>query len=668
MKIVLCSIPSVALERSLRPLIPKKKDSIGQPEIVVPFGILRVLSSLEKKGYSADIYDINNLRPSDEELIETFKRVNPTVVGLSGTLSQCYPNIKRISKILRELFPDIWIVVGGHLTGSSNVVLHKTEADICIVGDGEIPFVKLLDYFKLHPTRRQLDYTGLHQIKGLAFIDKNNKLKVTGYAEQLSSSELLFPDFDKLRLGLQKFGGNGELIHEYFPPIKRPRDLGEYQGYQQNQLNSESLTLYEKNIDKKVAPVFSSKGCVARCTFCQRGTKGYSAYVPSDLENHVIELKEKYNVGALSFFDENFGSDKKQSYEIARIMKKHDLIWEAPAVRVTSVTYEDLKFYKEHNMVYINFGIETGSQKILDIMEKKNTTESIYNAVSNCKKLGISTFPFGFLFGMPGETEKTVKETAEFRALLSFLLEKDWNVNIAPFLAMAIPGTPLYEYCQQIQAIGKSLDEEEDYLIRLSEFDNQRNILNYVNKTNSSLKEVHYWLYLYQYAGKKAQLNLIIKNNKSIKQTLLKIYKQCIKGIFNNVVFEFNRRKDYYKNKKFTQKIKWYTVLSINFLLSLAVLFLPQTVLFPIVRFYANMRFNYLHKIHKLKKDKHKYNLFVENRNDPTSSLRFSENRITKTSRQIDRSLRKVVMENRKQMKPAITNEEIGLQILGQGQ
>jgi len=173
---------------------------------------------------------------------------------------------------------------------------------------------------------------------------------------------------------------------------------------------------------------------------------------------------------------------------------------------------------------------------------------------------------------------------------------------------------------------------------------------------------------LYQYAGKKAQLNLIIKNNKSIKQTLLKIYKQCIKGIFNNVVFEFNRRKDYYKNKKFTQKIKWYTVLSINFLLSLAVLFLPQTVLFPIVRFYANMRFNYLHKIHKLKKDKHKYNLFVENRNDPTSSLRFSENRITKTSRQIDRSLRKVVMENRKQMKPAITNEEIGLQILGQGQ
>ena len=174
----------------------------------------------EKKGYSSDIYDINNLRHSDEKLIKNLKQTNPTVVGLSGTLSHCYPNVKRITKILRDLFPDIWIVVGGHLTGSANVVLHKTETDICVVGDGEIPFVKLLDYFKLHPTRRQLDYAGLHQIKGLAFIDENNKLKVTGNAEQLSASDMQNPDLDKHRLGLQKFGGNGELVHELFEPGK----------------------------------------------------------------------------------------------------------------------------------------------------------------------------------------------------------------------------------------------------------------------------------------------------------------------------------------------------------------------------------------------------------------------------------------------------------------
>jgi len=657
MKILLCSVPDGSLERTLQPTIPRRKDANPWvPSPWVPFGVLHILSWMEKKGYDGDIYDINNLRPSDETLIKNFKRTNPTVVGLSAPLSWCYSNVKRITKILRELFPDIWIVLGGNLTGSSNVVLHKTETDICVVGDGEIPFVKLLDYFKLHPTRRQLDYTGLHQIKGLAFIDENNKLKITGNAEQLPASEMQYPDYDRLKAGLQKYGGDGDLIHGIFGPINNV-----------SKVNLEGLRLYEKNKNKKVAPVFSSRGCVSRCTFCQRARKGYSGFVPSDLEKHVLELKEKYNVGALEYFDENFGSNKKQSYEIARIMKKHDLFWRVGNARCRSFNYEDLKFYKEHNLLFIGFGIESGSQKMLDIMEKKFTTEDVYNAILNCKKAGLKSVHENYLLGMPGETEKTVKETAEFRALLSFVSEKNWNVNVLPYLVMATPGTPLYEYCQQIGTIGKSLDEEEDYLIRTADQGN-KSILNYVNKTNSSIKEVHYWTYLFYYASKKAYLNLIIKNNKPIKHKLLQIYKQCIKAEFSNVVFEFNLRKRFYKKQKFLKKIKWYILLLTNFLLSLGVVFLPKAVLFSIVRVYANMKFNYLHKVYKSKKGKQKYNLFVENLDDPASNFRFTESRIAKASRQIERSLRSVVMENRKQMKPAITDEEKSLQILAQGQ
>ena len=57
-------------------------------------------------------------------------------MGLSATLSHSYPSVKHISKILRQLFPDIWIVVGGHITSSANVILNRTETDICVVGDG----------------------------------------------------------------------------------------------------------------------------------------------------------------------------------------------------------------------------------------------------------------------------------------------------------------------------------------------------------------------------------------------------------------------------------------------------------------------------------------------------------------------------------------------------
>ena len=140
MKILLCSVPDGSLERTLKPLLPRG----GVRAPIIPYGVLGINVWIEKNGYNSDIYDINNLRPSDEELIENFKRSGPTVVGLSAPLSHCYPNVKRISKILRELFPDIWIIVGGHLTGSSNVVLRKTEIDICVVGMVKFLFLSYL--------------------------------------------------------------------------------------------------------------------------------------------------------------------------------------------------------------------------------------------------------------------------------------------------------------------------------------------------------------------------------------------------------------------------------------------------------------------------------------------------------------------------------------------
>ena len=382
------------------------------------------------------------------------------------------------------------------------------------------------------------------------------------------------------------------------------------------------------------------------------------------METRILELKEKYNIGAIHLDDENALSNRKQSYEIARIMKKHDIYWSCGGVRVTSVTYEDLKFYKEHNLLSIRFGIESGSQKILDIMEKKFKTQDVYNTISNCKKVGIGTAPDALMIGMPGETRETVKESAQFVASLRLLLEENWNIS-NPFWAAAIPGTPLYEYSQQIGVIGKTLDEEEDYLIRSSEH-KHTHILNYVNKTDSNIKEVHYWIYLYQYAAKKEYLNLIIKNNKSIKNRFLQIYELCIKSIFNDLIINYNKRKK--SNKQLLQKIKWYTLLSVNFLLSLSVLFLPEAVLFPIIRVYSNIRFYFLNRNHKVKKGRQKHNLFADQAVGTAGNFKITENRIAKTSRQIDRSLRSIVMMNRTQMKPAITDEEKGLQILAKGQ
>ena len=114
--------------------------------------------------------------------------------------------------------------------------------------------------------------------------------------------------------------------------------------------------------------------------------------------------------------------------------------------------------------------------------------------------------------------------------------------------------------------------------------------------------------------------------------------------------------------------MKSYIRIWIDFLLALSILFLPKVVLFPIIRVYANLRFYSLEKNHKVKKGKQKHNIFVKQLYDPIKNSRITENKIAKTNRPIERSLRTIVMDNRKQMKPPITDEEKGLQILAEGQ
>ena len=179
MKILLCSVPDGSIKESPQPLIPRTKLKKGMyswsgkdnEHPTFPIGLLRIYAAMERSGYKGDIYDINNLRHADTDLIKNFKKIKPDVIGLGGPLSHCYPNMKRIIKIIRNLYPDVWIIVGGHITGSAHVVLKKNDVDVCVVGDGEICFVKLLDYIKKNYDRKKIDYKILNEIKGLAFLD-----------------------------------------------------------------------------------------------------------------------------------------------------------------------------------------------------------------------------------------------------------------------------------------------------------------------------------------------------------------------------------------------------------------------------------------------------------------------------------------------------------------
>lgn len=347
MKIVLCTVPQQ---------VDRSRSREGHPPNMA---IVSLSHWMAKFGYSGDYYDIDMLLPTDEEIFNYFKSKQPDVVGMSAVLSTSYLRAKNILKIIHRACPTTWIVLGGNMAVSANVFLRKTEVDICAIGDGEKTWVEILNYISKHGTKKITKE--LLKIKGIAFLNEQDEMEFTGYGEKIAGVDYPVPDYDLLSNGVSS------LIRNYFREGKKEIWF------------SHDKRTYEPKRKPKLAILGTTKGCIAKCSFCQRFCKGYRTLDPNRIESHIIELKEKYDVQFIQTFDECFGADKKYGYELARRFKKHDMLWFCAGIRCTSVIEDDIKFYKECGCTGMKFGVESGSQKILNIMNKGFTVDEIYD-------------------------------------------------------------------------------------------------------------------------------------------------------------------------------------------------------------------------------------------------------------------------------------------------
>ena len=634
MEIIINSVP---VESPGATLLRKRSESCNP--IMPKIAITSLYHWAEKNGFSScKFYDIDMLYPSDADIEKYFRENKADVVGLSAVVSTSYLQVKRIAKIIKKVNKHTLIVCGGYLTAAANTILRKTEVDVCVVGDGEIAWVGILKYMKEHlkTGRKKLDINKLLEIKGITLLDDDKNLKFSGFGQALASCHMVFPDFEYLKSGLL---GNDDALNNYFKPVDRLAIFG-----------SEKRS-YEKGRRPKVSSIFLSKGCVAKCTFCQRGSKGYSVYDLSKLEKHLKNLADNYDVGFLVIDDENFGSIKKHSYQCAELLNKYNYLWFAIGVRVDSVTKEDLIHYKKNGCISLGFGIESGSQTMLDIMEKKFTVEDIKKAIFTCTDLDLHVPALGFMLGMPGESLKTAKASGKLMGEIAAKFGVPVGLIFGNTdLAYAIPlvGTPLYEYGKQLGLIGQNLDEEEKYLELTSNVGAYKRY--YINFNGAPMSEVVFWDMLVFMEATRTYKKLM--KNKTNNEAMVKRFKKKleVQGL-NPHIRSKEKNVEIMGAATAIKEIKINQYFITNFLKQHVVFNdfiakLPRFLVNPIIKWSI-----YLEYLIQKNFFKDSHNLHIETNTKVDPKIRIKEEQVDPfKTRQIERSLRTIVKAKMKHM------------------
>ena len=217
--------------------------------------------------------------------------------------------------------------------------------------------------------------------------------------------------------------------------------------------------------------IISSRGCPMSCNYCYH-LFGRSSYRFRSVQNVVDEIEilvDRYGVDFIGFVDDNMMASEKRIVEFCDTMekKKFPITWGCHG-RVASAKPAVLDRMAEVGCVWIGYGIESGSQKILDAMNKKAKVEQAKTAIKNTIKAGI--YPnTTFIFGFPGETIETIQETVNFK--------NELEIECGSFFATPYPCTPLYEQIRDRikdeEAFISRLGNASEFAINLTDFDDE---------------------------------------------------------------------------------------------------------------------------------------------------------------------------------------------------
>jgi len=394
--------------------------SLNQSEGDPPLGLPYLASYARKYGGFDDIVIVDK-----EDPIKRIKKEKPDLIGISAMTYE-FPRAKEVAFKIKSNF-DIPLIIGGHHISLMPNHFDRNLFDLAIMGEGEQTFLELLQLFE---GGGNFPKNKLRKIRGVMY-PNNGTIKRT-------EPRPLIKNLDKIPLPARDL----LKMEDYYVTIRKAT-FGKFGIY---------------------LSMLTSRGCPYNCAFCsiavfwQRARFHSAEYVVNEMK-HLID---KYKIDGLIFYDDLFTMNRARLREIVRLLRKEKINEQVEFHvygRANLINKEICELLKKMGVSVVEFGLESGSEKILKYLKGGTVTVADNRrAIRLCKQFGMKTIG-SFIIGSPHETENDLKQTMK--------LVKDKNLDgVHVYQLTPYPGTRVWEHAklQGLVSDSKNFNLERIYL------------------------------------------------------------------------------------------------------------------------------------------------------------------------------------------------------------
>ncbi len=357
-----------------------------------PLGILYLSSYLKSQGFSVGVFDstFQNLTA----FAEAIAKKRPQVVGLYVNLMTKF-NILKMIRIAKDA--GAIVVLGGPEPPHYASEYLRHGADIIVRGEGELTLASLL------PHLAQYRLTALDQVDGIAFLDDNGKVIETTPRSFISDlSQHPWPDREAI-------------------------DLPAY------------MQVWKTHHGKSSVSVIHARGCPYTCTWCSHSVYGstHRRRTPADAAEELLWIKETYHPDLIWYADDVFTINHRWFFEYQKELKNRNVRIPFECIsRADRLNEQVVEALAEMGCFRLWNGSESGSQRILDAMNRKVEAADVRAKTQLLQKHGIETGMF-IMLGYEGEELRDLEET------VTHLKEANPDIFLTT-VAYPIKGTPYY--------------------------------------------------------------------------------------------------------------------------------------------------------------------------------------------------------------------------------